>query len=48
MDGDFFLSELKELSTYDIVSLAATIRGYLTDEKTYWIYRERCFILKLI
>ena len=31
-----------------VVSLAATIREYLTDEDTYWIDRERCFILKLI
>ena len=43
-----FLPQLKELSTDDIVSLAATIRGYLTDEKIDWIYRECCFILKLI
>ena len=43
-----FWPQLKELSKDDIVSLAAIIRGYLTDEKTDWIYRERCFILKLI
>ena len=43
-----FWPQLKELSTDDIVSLATTIRGYLTHEKTDWIYRERCFILKLI
>ena len=52
LNGDYgwrlFWSQLKELSTDDIVSLAAIIRGYLTDEKTNWIYRERCFILKLI
>ena len=52
LNGDYgwglFWPQLKELSTDDIVSLATTIRGYLTDEKTYWIYRERCFILKLI
>ena len=48
MDEDFFWPQLKELSTDDIISLVAPIRGYLTDEKTYWIYLERCFILKLI
>ena len=45
---ELFWPQLKELSTDDIVSLAVTIRGYLTDEKLDWIYRERCFILKLI